>query len=507
MILRKPYAFLIKYFTLIHFALMGLMIYIVVRFHSALTFLNNYIDNIASISEAETYINLGLYVAIFLVIGITFVIFWLMKTKNKPKLFYIFNMSLYVILFIMATVLATNFGLMDETVLNTKTVRMLRDFLLVSNFVQYIFIAVMLARSLGFDVKKFDFTSDVNEMAIESSDNEEFEFNVGVDFQKIERGTRGYLRELKYYYEENKTVILAILGILVFILGIYIISNITINKVYKEDDLIKSNIFEMTVTDSYTSKLSYNGDSIEIKDQTYLIVKMDIRSLYEGDYELEINDFSLKIKDKIYFPTKKYYQYFTDVGYGYDKQQLEFKEPKTYILVFLVDNKLLNKKKILNYHEGYYYEKKDYISSDKRVKLEPSDLDTKKELGTTNLNEKMYYTSNVIGGGDITIKDYEFDNQYDLDNNKIIMAGYNKTVLRLGVESNLGKYTNNKFFTNFVSLYYVVNGELKESQFKNKTPKNSLDQVYLEVSDEIEEATNIYLEIKIRNNVYKYVIK
>ena len=74
MILRKPYALLIKNFTLIHLALMGLMIYIVVKFHAALTFLNNYIDNTAAISLAETYITLGLYVAIFLVIGITFVI-------------------------------------------------------------------------------------------------------------------------------------------------------------------------------------------------------------------------------------------------------------------------------------------------------------------------------------------------------------------------------------------------------------------------------------------------
>ena len=89
-----------------------------------------------------------------------------------------------------------------------------------------LFIAVMLARSLGFDVKKFDFTSDINEIAIESGDNEEFELKVGVDFQRIERGTRGYLRELKYYYQENKMVILSIFGILVVILGIYMVSNI-----------------------------------------------------------------------------------------------------------------------------------------------------------------------------------------------------------------------------------------------------------------------------------------
>ena len=94
MILRKPYAFFIKYFKLIHLIMAFFMCLLLLQTNSFLNFFNTYINtNLVTIGRdlnSEIFLNLTyLYIVIVL---ITDVIVWiLLEVKHKKRLFYIIN--------------------------------------------------------------------------------------------------------------------------------------------------------------------------------------------------------------------------------------------------------------------------------------------------------------------------------------------------------------------------------------------------------------------------------
>ncbi|MDD2505678.1 MAG: hypothetical protein PHF21_05395, partial [Bacilli bacterium] len=51
-----------------------------------------------------------------------------------------------------------------------------RDFFIILSLPQYYFLIMSIIRGIGFDVRKFNFTKDLEELEIKSEDDEEFEF-------------------------------------------------------------------------------------------------------------------------------------------------------------------------------------------------------------------------------------------------------------------------------------------------------------------------------------------
>ena len=94
MILRKPYAFLIKHFKLIHFIMalcMGVLLY-------QTTILQNFFNEFAGSTQVivDTDIAnvlLGGYIYIFpvLVVIMSLIVLVLMSLKDKPRLYYLLN--------------------------------------------------------------------------------------------------------------------------------------------------------------------------------------------------------------------------------------------------------------------------------------------------------------------------------------------------------------------------------------------------------------------------------
>ena len=92
MILRKPYAFLIKHFKLIHLLLTVLIFLLFQRLREVVEYLNYYID-------LRTYENIpGLirehysiwYILLpIIIIGVIVIIMWLLITKEKPVKYYV----------------------------------------------------------------------------------------------------------------------------------------------------------------------------------------------------------------------------------------------------------------------------------------------------------------------------------------------------------------------------------------------------------------------------------
>ena len=518
MILRKPYAFLIKNFKIIHLLLVIMMMYVVYKINNISKFIYDYINNIANSSIATSYISGLIFLSIIVIIGMSIVLYILMKYKKKPKLLYLITSIVYTIILIVLFYLSLNFQTIEKEVLDPKTIRLLRDIVNIILYPEYIFIIIMIVRTLGFDIKKFDFKSDIEEMNIEISDNEEVELSVGIDAEKLKTRGRRMIRELNYYVKENKVFVYTILGIVTGIIIVIIVLNINfINKIYNEGDNINTSYFSMNIVDSYITSKKDNGDKILDNDSSFVIIKMNVQSLYNYKYTLDVNDFLLVTGGNTYAPVLKYYDYFKLIGTGYKNQELKYQENKTYILVYNIPNNILDDSKIIRYEEGFEYVKKQFIAKTIKIKINPENLDKEVFVGDFKLKDSINLDES-LWGGNLKINSYEIADNFIYKYNYCIkdkcsemsmdiVKSYDNVILKLDTESDLKKYSNYDFANVFVNVKYTINSKEYISNLENKTPSSANNTIYLNVDKKIEEADSIWLEITIRNKKYKYILK
>ena len=200
MVLRRPYAFLIKYFKLIHIILFILFAYITFKANNIVTFFKDYILYNGSVGiEMTNYITPFIYIAIFLIIIMSITIYYLMKYKKKPKLFYIITIVVSLLSLLLFINLTNNIRVLETTVLPAKEIRLLRDISRVNYWMLLIITIPVLIRGLGFDIKKFNFNKDLKDLKLEAEDNEEVEVTTNISSDKILNTGRKQVRELKYY--------------------------------------------------------------------------------------------------------------------------------------------------------------------------------------------------------------------------------------------------------------------------------------------------------------------
>ena len=128
MILRRPYAFLIKHFRLIHLLLFVLFSYITYKANNVLTFFKEYITYNGNMEiVASDYISYSIFVSVMLIITISIIIFFLMKYKKKPKLFYIITVIVSFVATILIVYLYNNIRVLETSIMDAKNIRLLRD--------------------------------------------------------------------------------------------------------------------------------------------------------------------------------------------------------------------------------------------------------------------------------------------------------------------------------------------------------------------------------------------
>ena len=120
------------------------------------------------------------------------------------------------------------------------------------------------------------------------------------------------------------------------------------------------------VTDNFNLKVeeSYISTRNRIsRDNSYVIAKIKIKGK-KNKYILRLDELVLKGKHNDYIPSLKYYNYFTDIGKGYNKQYLSLDNYTEYLLIYNIKNEDKNSKLII--HD---------IAVDKKIKLNPQELD------------------------------------------------------------------------------------------------------------------------------------
>ncbi len=414
MILKKPYAFLIKYFRIIHIGLALFIILSMNNFSKITKFFNSYVKNDNQIvAKSFSRFNLIAYIFIIIIIVFSLLMFILMKKKKKPVLFYLAIFIYYIILLIAVIVADNTIKLLTETVLTQQASRIYRDIFLIVSLPQYYFLVTSIIRGVGFDIKKFNFHKDLKELEIESADNEEFEFLVGIDTQLYKRKVRRALRELKYYLLENKIFIFAI-GLIVLVpIILYVFINVNfINKTYKIGNTAKGGTFNYKLVSAYQTNLNYNGKIIN-KNKKFIILEFEIKNLTSISKKIDNISMYLQSGKKKYYNKPSLKSHFLDIGNVYNNENIPANSIKNYIFVFEIENNNKNKIHYLNILNNIKFKDEKEIYDYSKFKIKPINLDIKPKEIEHQLNENIRLENKIFNNSTIMFKEIELVSTYE----------------------------------------------------------------------------------------------
>ena len=175
MILKKPYAFLIKHFRLINLILTFLTSFIMYKTYHIVKFFNDYVKNdyIGNFFEGfyQDYVSFFLILALILtLIGIALILA-LFIYKKKPLKVYISSMIFYIMLLIVFIFVKNTMINMETNVITVEYSRIIRDITIISLIPQIFMVIAFLIRGFGFNIHKFDFEKDLKDLKISNEDN------------------------------------------------------------------------------------------------------------------------------------------------------------------------------------------------------------------------------------------------------------------------------------------------------------------------------------------------
>ena len=500
MILRKPYAFLIKYFKIIHIILFLIFTYLVFEIRNIYMFFVNYVKagNFTYLDNmANDYLNPLIFIMIILIIAFAISVYELMKKKEKPILFYKILIIYGFVLLIFWIYFRNFFATLGDTSYDALTIIIYRDIIAFLYYINYFYVGFSFIRGFGFDIKKFSFDKDKKELNLEETDNEEYELNIGVDKDNVANYIRRERREFKYYLKENKTFFVIASIVLIIGLGVFIYFNYFVeNKVYVEKDQININNIIYRVNNCLLTDLDKHSNEISA-NKSFIVVNMDILN---KNTEKKINKetFRIKMNNHYYYPVLNYNYSFNDLGVVYSDEMYFPNGKVTNVnLVFKIEREDIK--------EIYFELLKSNNSSYERINIKP--VKQEQEVSTYKLNESVAVSDYNIKIASYKVYDktsYEYDNCYNEVCNKLtkmVTPKLNDCILALEIE-NLKDLKQN-FIENYVGLKYLYSDKVYSVSSKDIAIVGSnKDIIYLSVPNTVKKASRITVAIKTRSNEY-----
>lgn len=521
MILRKPYAFFIKIFKPIHIVMSLLLMYSIYISNRILSFFSNYISSTNDVlgeEITEKLISIFLYIIPIILIVFSLIFLGIMFSKKKPIVFYVVNIFSFLVILII-NIYSTNFiKIMEKTITPIKVVKLNHDLILISMIIQIIIFIILVIRGLGINFKKFDFDSDINKLDISESDKEEFELSINVDLDDAKRKRKRQIRQLKYIYKENKTIInLFAFVFIIIVSSVIVFVKMNSSKLNTEGNVYNMNIFNYRVNKSMILNESFDGK--KLTENYLIIVDVSLQTNF-NQINLYAKDFSLQVEEIVFNIQTKYSKELADIGIIYDGTKLS-NEYENFIFVFEVPVKYIES----DFDFVYNQEGKKH-----KIRIKPQNVTSNEINVKKKINEEITFEQSL---GDIKFKinnyeikdDFLIKYNYCISDNDCVLSkehikasideNFDKTILKLNVE-----YTDNSdlqtkrfynFFSKFGVVYYKIGDkwysqrnnfeELKSNKVKAK------NDVYIGIDSKIKNADSIKLVFNIRNAKYEYLIK
>ncbi len=530
MILKKPYGFLIKRFRVIHIVLTLLTIYIALTSRSVLSFIRRFISNGYQVTVvdnmASEYINWTIYLTIFLVVISLIAIYVLLKSKKKPNKVYMAGIIYYIILFIGLIIASGLINGLSNSLWSTAAARTYRDIAQIIYYPQFFFIIVLGIRALGFNVKQFDFKSDLKDLEITEADSEDVELNINFKTYKAERFIRRFIREFYYYYLENKLIVRVIFVILIAVtIFLAFKSYEKIRYTYDVGESFTYNGFRIRVEDSMLTNVDSSGDAI-VEGRYYLVLKLNITNNNLDNTNLDYNSLKIYINDTYVNPSLDIGNHFLDFGNPYMNRTMAAGESGTYIMAYMLSEEQVANRYRLSIYTGASQNSRSFLAITINVNLSPSRLFDVDVVREANLNETVSLSSTYLGNSTINItsadiaRRYEYTYENCFQGNCQNLTGLvtaspnaqtNQILLILDYDLVLDEETdayqniNNitTFSNEFMSLEYIIGDVTYETTLTNVTPSRISDLLILRTTSDIAMADEVNLLITIRNRCYK----
>lgn len=520
MILRKPYAFFIKMFKPIHLILSIVVGYLFYLNNNILRFLNEFIYSLESLIDKEQVVilmNKFIYIIPIIIIIFFFLMLGIMYKKKKPILFYFVGIFIFVVILVINIYTINFLNIVSENVVSVKTVKLIHDLVLINIILECISFILLFIRGIGIDFKKFDFNSDISKFEISESDREEIEVNINIDFNEKKRRRKEKIRNLKYLYVENKLIvniaIIILVAVVAFISIFLIVKN---NNIKKEGIYYNTGAFTFKVNNTAVLNTDYQGN--KITDNYLIVIDTNMKANYFNK-SLYLNDFSLKIENIVFKPTKKYFDSLIDLGVSYNEQVLP-QEYTDYVFMFEVPEKYIESEMYFSYNsEGNIID----------ILLEPKELINNDISETKNITENIKFEG-VLSGAQFKINEFNLDYKflieynYCIKDNDCILSreylkpsideNYDKVVLKLNVDysssSDLDINTFYKLLSKFGAVYYKI-GDTWNKTYKFEeifSKRVSSDKaVYIGLNSNIMNSESIKLVFDVRGLRYEYILK
>lgn len=524
MILRKPFAILIKYFKLIHVfqsILFGFLIYFYTNIHE---FLYEYLNSpgvLIDPSKTSELFNVWLFILpIILFAGFT-IIASLMKVKKKPLLFYILVDLILIIGFVFTSSVHPIIRELEIKFLDVRTLKIIQDLYTTLIIVQGIMFIQTIIRATGFDIKKFNFNQDLEELQIEEDDNEEFEVNVELEKGKWKRRLNKVIRIAKYTFKENKLVVSIFIAIFILGFSYFTYHHIYItNKIYNQNDVLSIENIDMSVQNSY--KTYYNIKNKKNNDTFFVVANINLNKVYGNTDVLPAKRIFLESKKHYFYHNKKLEKDFYDLGNTY-KEQILTNDKSLYSFIYEIPNSLYNEDLFIVFE----------LNTGKRIKIKltPKEINLPNKPLDFKLTEKVEFKDSILHESSLLIKDYKLDKTFVQNYNYCPVkdlcypsiryvipsytSNYNKYILKLDLEYKKDKEVEIDkvsdflgFINTFGKLSYVVDGKkYTYTNLKKISTKINDGFYYVEVNENIALATDIWFEVNVRDKQYNYVLK
>lgn len=518
MIIRKPYAFLIKNFKKIHLLLLLISMFVAYKLFSVSRFVNDFM----LFGTYDFYANpitnyITWYVSLLLLVmsGLSVALIILLKYKKKPWKVYLIPFLEYLTLFFVLNMIKGFFNHFTNDI-QTTDLRLSRDLLMIFMMGQVPAIFVFFMRVTGMDMKKFNFNSDAEFLELSEADREEFEISLDIDKNSFIRFYKKSKRNLGYFYLEHKAICNIIFGII----GVIIIYNFghflfVTNRSYKEGQKYYANGYNIVVKGSYYTNKNFKGEQIS-KKSNFVVVDLAITNVTGDKRTINVDNFHIKngISDYI-SDGKSYEKDFQDYGNTNNRvRKIKIGETIRLILVYKVDKNLQKNRFVLCYQEL------DTNNILRKIKLKIKDVSEVKDYKTLKMNEDMEFT---LKGNDqfLSLDEYEIskDIYYYINHcNTLICeneiqyytAPEEFTVLKIVFSSSDFEGKDMIDFSNDYGKIVFIDNDNNERivEFRKLFSKNTTGKIaYALVPEEIATSESIKIVYTIRNKIYTYVLK
>lgn len=525
-ILKKPYAFLIKNFRIIHMILTVLIGYLLFKSYGLYSFFSRYVENVyQTLGDAIPINNITIFMFLVSVIIVVFslAMFMLMRKKEKPKNLYI-GLSVYYILYFIGLILYfVLFKSMETSQLTVRNAMIIRDVTFIIMLPQGLLLILAMIRAVGFDIKKFNFSKDLKELDIAEEDNEEFEFVVGVDSYKYFRALRRHVREFKYYVLENKFMFTILASLTCAVLIILTLLNFTVyNRTYGKNQRVQANNLTLQINNSYLTNLSQAGTEIT-QGKYFLVVNITFTNSSGQSTVLDMQNYELETKseNKVY-PTLSRNSYFADFGPGYAKEKILNGATVNYILVYELDKKDVAKTYTLRVIDSIEYKAGTMHSKSKKFSLKPTTFTKLETVGNYNVGDQVNMYDSILNNTSLTVSGFEFRNKFTYQYEACIRTNCSektdvvtadpakaKTLLILNGNLKLDKTStfveNSKSHMSFFDAFVQIRYDDKIAPVLDVTPASITDKYILSVDEKAMSASSLDLVITVRNK--RYVLK